>query len=157
MWKACSTCKKPIAFATKYFVCSVSTCQRERVGFVFCAEDCWDAHVPMMRHRESWAEERRAPSEQQAREAEAAAAPTPKPVAMSKPAAAPREVPEVGSGADDILVVASKLKAYIKEKSGMSTSDGVLIVLSHRLRRLSDSAMESAQRNGRKTVLDRDF
>jgi hypothetical protein len=29
---------------------------------VFCDVSCWDAHVPMMNHRESWAEERTAPT-----------------------------------------------------------------------------------------------
>lgn len=161
MWKACSTCKKPVAFGAKYFVCSVSTCQRERVGFQFCAQDCWDAHVPMMRHREAWAEERRAPTEQLLRAQEAALAakpaPAPKPpaaVGAPRPAAEPREAV---SSPGDVLVVVSKLKAYIKDKSGMSTSDSVIPLLSNRLRRLADGGMASAQRNGRKTVLDRDF
>jgi hypothetical protein len=39
--------------------------------------NCWDAHVPMLRHRESWAEEARSPTPEEwarrLREAEAAA------------------------------------------------------------------------------------
>jgi len=61
------------------------------------------------------------------------------------------------SNNQEVLVVASKLKAYIREKSGMSTSDGVLKALSHHIRRWADEAIISAQRNERKTVLDRDF
>ncbi len=57
----------------------------------------------------------------------------------------------------DILVVASKLKSYIKEKSGMSTSANVMPRLSEEIRRLCDQAIENAQRDGRKTVMDRDF
>lgn len=61
-WRKCSSCKKPIPFKAIYWVCNVSTCNRKRTGLAFCTVSCWDAHVPMMNHRESWAEERRAPS-----------------------------------------------------------------------------------------------
>ena len=56
----------------------------------------------------------------------------------------------------DILVVVSKMKKYIKEKSGLNTSDAVAAVLSERLRGLCDAAIAAAQADGRKTVLDRD-
>jgi hypothetical protein len=61
-WKRCSTCKKEIAFVATYWVCNVSTCNRSRTALAFCSVPCWDAHVPMLRHRESWAEERHAPA-----------------------------------------------------------------------------------------------
>ncbi len=61
-WKKCNSCKKPIAYRAIYWVCNVSTCNRKRTGLSFCTVSCWDAHVPGMNHRESWAEERRAPS-----------------------------------------------------------------------------------------------
>ncbi len=64
-WKKCSSCKKPIGYKTLYWVCNVSTCNRKRTGLVFCSVSCWDAHTPMMNHRESWAEERRAPSREE--------------------------------------------------------------------------------------------
>jgi len=57
----------------------------------------------------------------------------------------------------DVLVVVSKLKAYIKSKSGMNTSDGVISVISDQIRQLCDQAAANAQRDGRKTVMDRDF
>jgi histone H3/H4 len=57
----------------------------------------------------------------------------------------------------EVLVVASKLKNYIKDKSGMNTSAAVMPVLSLRLRQLCDQAIENAKRDGRKTVMDRDF
>jgi histone H3/H4 len=60
-------------------------------------------------------------------------------------------------GKSDTLVVASKLKAYIREKSGMNTSAAVVDVLSTKLRRLCDQAIERAKSDGRKTVMDRDF
>jgi len=64
-WKRCSSCKKPIMFGGKYWVCNVSTCNRKRTGLAFCTVSCWDAHVPQMNHRESWAEERTAPSQKE--------------------------------------------------------------------------------------------
>lgn len=57
----------------------------------------------------------------------------------------------------ETLVVASKLKNYIREKSGMNTSAAVIDVLSNKLRRLCDEAVERAKNDGRKTVMDRDF
>lgn len=77
-WKRCSTCKREIAFLAQYWACNVSTCNRARTALAFCSVNCWDAHVPMLRHREAWAEERRAPNRAEAlrqqREAEAKAA-----------------------------------------------------------------------------------
>ena len=57
----------------------------------------------------------------------------------------------------DVLVVVSKMKAYVKARSGMNTSDGVTDVLSEKIRKLCDAAIEVAQADGRKTVMDRDF
>lgn len=61
-----------------------------------------------------------------------------------------------GAGGD-VLVVASKLKNYIRAKSGMNTSAAVMPVLSEKLRMMCDNAIENAKREGRKTVMDRDF
>lgn len=60
-------------------------------------------------------------------------------------------------GKTEALVVASKLKNYIRDKSGMNTSAAVIAVLSDKLRGLCDQAMERAKSDGRKTVMDRDF
>jgi len=57
----------------------------------------------------------------------------------------------------EVLVVASKIKGYIKNKGDMKTSANVLDVLSDKLRAMCDQAIESARSDGRKTVLDRDF
>jgi histone H3/H4 len=57
----------------------------------------------------------------------------------------------------EVLVVVSKLKNYIKEKSGMNTAGNVAAVLSEKVRDLCDQAIESAKGDGRKTVKDRDF
>jgi histone H3/H4 len=60
------------------------------------------------------------------------------------------------SGAE-VLVVASKLRNYIKAKSGMNTSAAVMEALSNKVRQLCDQAIENAKNDGRKTVMDRDF
>ena len=65
IWRRCNSCKKPIEFKRDYWICNVSTCNRKRTGLVFCTVSCWDAHVPGMNHRESWAEERKAPSKEE--------------------------------------------------------------------------------------------
>jgi hypothetical protein len=74
-WKRCSTCKKEIAFQAIYWACNVSTCNRPRTALAFCSVGCWDAHLPMVRHRDAWAEEQHAPTraqwERQVHEAEA--------------------------------------------------------------------------------------
>lgn len=58
---------------------------------------------------------------------------------------------------EEVLVVASKLKKYIKSQSGMNTSASVLSTLSARIREMCNEAISSAQSDGRKTVMDRDF
>ena len=57
----------------------------------------------------------------------------------------------------EILVVISKLKNYIRAKSGMNTSAGVAQALSDQVRHLCDQAVENARKDGRKTVMDRDL
>ncbi len=57
----------------------------------------------------------------------------------------------------EVLIVASKLKNYIRGASGMNTSSAVIDVLSDRIRDLCNQAIENAKREGRKTVMDRDF
>ena len=60
-------------------------------------------------------------------------------------------------GDDKVLVVVSKLKSYVREKSGMNTSGNVAPRLSEKVRELCDQAIEVAKADGRKTVMDRDF
>jgi histone H3/H4 len=58
---------------------------------------------------------------------------------------------------NEVLVVASKIKKYIKDRGDMKTSASVLEALSDKLRALCNEAIENARNDGRKTVLDRDF
>lgn len=58
----------------------------------------------------------------------------------------------------DVLVIASKLKNYIRSKSGgMNMSASVLEQLSDIVRQHCDKAIENARSDKRKTVMDRDF
>jgi hypothetical protein len=57
---------------------------------------------------------------------------------------------------DDVLVVVSKVKKYIRDRAGMNTSDAVAEALGAHVRKVCDDAIRNAARDGRKTVLDRD-
>lgn len=145
-WRKCGSCKKEIGFNSIYQVCNVSTCKK----MVFCSVDCWNLHNPVMNHKSSWAEEMRSPRKENY-------------IATNE--SAPRRIlvqnkptSTVSSDVDDeILIVASKLKAYIKDKYDMNTSGNVLEALSRDVRRLTDRAVEKARSEGRKTVMDRDY
>jgi histone H3/H4 len=57
----------------------------------------------------------------------------------------------------EVLIVISKLKAYIREKSSMNTAGNVAPVVSDVVRKMCDDAIARARADGRKTVMDRDF
>ena len=57
----------------------------------------------------------------------------------------------------ETLVVVSKLKDYIKAAGDMNTSSSCHSTISDIIRRACDHAIENARRDGRKTVMDRDF
>ncbi|MCB0327010.1 MAG: hypothetical protein KDD52_05270 [Bdellovibrionales bacterium] len=56
-----------------------------------------------------------------------------------------------------VLVVASKVKTYIKENGGMNTSGSVMDALTTEVEKLCQKAIDNAKSDGRKTVMDRDF
>ncbi len=57
----------------------------------------------------------------------------------------------------ELLIVVSKLKKYIRSTHGMSTAGNVASALSDSVRNLCDQAIERAEADGRKTLMDRDF
>lgn len=57
----------------------------------------------------------------------------------------------------EVLVVASKVKKYIKEKSDLNTSASVMDELTKIIKKECDKAIERARQEHRKTVMDRDF
>ena len=153
-WRRCSACKEPIALGATYWTCNVSTCNRKRTGLVFCTVSCWEVHLPTANHREAWAVEKTAPATPEDGAAGAKAAP-PKSGRrrLVRPESSAKPTPEVPR---EILIVASRLKDYIRARSGYNTSDRALAPLSDIVRRVCDEAMENARRDGRTTVLDRD-
>jgi hypothetical protein len=118
-------------------------------------------HLPGANHREAWAVERRAPTKP---DAEAGRKPAPaksaKP-AESRPArrilvSPPTPKKTTEDVPREVLIVASRLKDYVRAKSGYNTSDRVLDPLSDIIRRVVDQTIENARRDGRMTILDRD-
>ncbi|MEE2674660.1 MAG: hypothetical protein VX466_12745 [Myxococcota bacterium] len=160
-WRKCSACKNPIAYDATYFTCSVSTCNRKRTALQFCTVSCWEVHLPVARHRESWADEQTAPSRAEAARAARAAAATPEPrkprriLPESKPAAA-TDSAAPGQAPKEIRIVGTRLKDYVRAISGFNTSDRALEPLSEIVREAAGEAVRNARAEGRKTVLDRD-
>ena len=149
-WRRCSACKQPIAYGALHQVCSVSTCNRKRTGMVFCTVECWEVHLPIANHRQAWAVEATAPT----RAAAVTVPPSTAPRRRTASAAAPAKT---GDDPVEVLIVASHLKDYVKARSGFNTSERVLEPLSRIVRELCDQAIRNAQRDGRKTILDRDI
>lgn len=115
----------------------------------------------MMRHRESWAVENTAPSAEQAARAQADATVTTRATARRPPGRVAVSPPATASANEelprDILIVASKLKKYVRAKSGMRTSDTCLDALSTIVRDACNEAIRRAGADGRQTIMDRDF
>ncbi len=148
-WRKCGSCKKEIGFNSIYQSCSVSTCKKA----VFCSVNCWNLHNEVMSHKSAWAEENRSPRKEEVTASDERA---PKRILVQSKPAADSNASGVADE-QDILIVASKLKAYIKDKYDMNTSANVMEMLSHQVRRLTDRAVEKARAEGRKTVMDRDY
>jgi hypothetical protein len=153
VWRPCSSCKRPIYEGKSWYACSVSTCNRPRVGYVFCSVGCWDAHVPTMNHRDAWCVEQRAPVGSQVT-ADTVARVEGEPRRRIVPSA---PLPPVNRSPDDVLIVASRLKQYITDRADMNTAADVLDALSDIVRAHADRAIDRARADGRKTVKGRDF
>lgn len=145
-WRKCSVCKKEILFNSIYYVCSVTSCNKKRAPTQFCSVTCWDSHRAVMNHMSAGADEERSPSKESVVDE---SRPRRKLIVSQKSLHS--------QSTDEILVVVSKLKSYIKEKSDMNTSQDVMPVLSALLRDECDKAIDRARLSGRKTVMARDF
>ena len=153
-WRKCSVCKSEIGFDKIYYVCSVSSCNLKRSPNQFCSVTCWDSHNAVMNHMSAGADEERSPKSLDLEVPR-------RRIVVSKPSDSVAS-PAIQSSSNkdvplDILVVVSKLKAYINARSDMNTSADVMPILSDYLRRQCDAAIENARRDGRKTVMARDF
>jgi histone H3/H4 len=103
-----------------------------------------------MNHQSAWAEENRSPTKSSLPSEQTR--PERRIVSSSAPASQKSGLMET-----EILIVASKLKQYVKDKHDLNTSANVMDVLSREVRRLADRAAQNAIAEGRKTLMDRDF
>lgn len=150
-WRECSSCKKKINFNSKYYECSISTCTGNRTGYVFCTVSCWERHLPGAKHRDAAAVEKLSPRKE-AMVSEAAGGV--RRIVSASASGSPMTIKKVDQ---EILVVVSKVKAYIKSQADMNVSDDIMELLSNRIRFFCDEAIKKAQSDGRKTVLERDL
>lgn len=145
VWRKCSSCKSEILHGGVYQRCSVSTCHK----LSFCSVDCWDQHLPIMNHKSAWAEEENVPSKQSE-----GVKTMSKTIMLNSDNCSPAGLSKTEQ---EVLIVASKLKNYIKSKHGLNTSADVMEKLSQIVRNVTDEACNQAKSQGRKTLMDRDF
>ena len=159
-WKNCSSCKQPITLRSKYYVCSVSSCNVRNTNYVFCSIPCFDKHVPVERHKSAGAIEEVAPATLEAQNKHASA--------PNKQVAAPKgqrriigtqqskpSNKQISKGGD-ILVIASRFKEFISQQSEFNTSASVMNALSDHLRHVAMQAIDNAREDGRRTVMEQD-
>lgn len=157
-WKKCSTCKKELPFGAAYYICSVSTCQGQRTGLNFCSVECWDAHLGFARHRDAGALDAKAPTrEQYLATLEDEPAPEARKILVRTPAPASSLNSSDDDAHVDTLVVVSKVKQFIRDKSEMNTSQCAIDALTEKVVQECKRAIENARASGRKTVMGRDI
>ncbi len=147
-YRKCSSCKKEIGFGKIYQVCEVTSCKKH----AFCSVNCWNLHNEVMNHKNAGAIEERAPFTPHENPAEN----QPRRIIVSSSGEKSTATATTTMDAE-VLIVASKLKQYIKEKYDLNTSANVMEALSDIVRRKADEACKHAVASGRKTVMDRDF
>lgn len=161
-WRKCSACKKNLPYSTKYYECSVSSCSRKRTGYVFCSVLCWETHVPGAGHRDAGAIEKKSPSYDEwikENNGDYNQSSMPKRILVNPQNTSANTTATRGRSSmeNEVLVVVSKMKQYIKDCADMNTSADVNEILSEMIRKSCDQAIESAKADGRKTVMARDF
>ena len=108
--------------------------------------------MPGAKHRSAGAVEKCSPSAVQSAEAQ-----IPKRIIISNSANASLASQQKSSMSSEVLVVVSKMKQYIRERSEMNTSEDVNQIISEIIRAECDKAIVNARADGRKTVMARDF
>jgi hypothetical protein len=152
-WRKCIVCKKDIKFSSKYFKCSVTSCDKKRSPAQFCSVDCWDVHRSIMSHKSAGADEYHSPTREEWAHLES----NNSKVRIINSVKKSETLHPGNANTEDVLVVVSKLKHFVKESSGMNTSGDVMPALSDILRKVCSKAVENAQKDGRKTLMARDF
>ena len=146
-WRKCSTCKSSIEHGQKYYLCSVSTCNSKRTGYVFCQVSCFDQHIPGARHKDAGAIEEKAPVASQNQSPKRRIIPSQKSTPSNK---------QVSKGGE-ILVIASRFKDFVNQQSDFNTSARVMEILSDHLRHVAMQAVDNARSDGRKTLMEQDL
>jgi|GEM_PF-110943 len=164
IWRNCSSCRLPIGFKAPHFRCSISTCNKKRMFLAFCTLPCWEAHREEANHRDGWATRAVSPTreewqalvgddrERQHEKQKRLAATEPKVLAAKMEAQA-----GIRKGPREMLIVASRFKAYVEAKAHMQVAEGVFPILSDHVRELVNRAAVLSTSDGRKTLLDRDI
>jgi len=124
-WKSCSRCKKPIPYQSRYYICSVSSCNVRNTNYVFCSMPCFDQHLPIERHKSAGAIDQKSPptpgdNSSQTRRIIPTAAKT----QLSKPSN--KQLAQGG----EALIIASRFKDFINQQSEFNTSAAVIDRLS---------------------------
>ena len=58
---------------------------------------------------------------------------------------------------DEVLVVVSRIKNYVRATAGLNTSEDVMAKLSDAVRKVVQQGIERAKADGRKTLMERDI
>lgn len=169
-WKKCSSCKKHLGFDQPHYVCSVSTCNGQRTGYVFCSIACFEVHLPGARHKDAAAIEARSPKKITNATEATHRPPEKRRIIAGSPSSVAERMGSTDSvsksqshgqtssmESQEVLVIASRLKDFIQKKAEMNTSADVMQVLSQHLRVICERAIDQAKASGRKTVMGRDF
>jgi hypothetical protein len=144
-WRKCGRCKQEISWGGTYQQCSVSSCRK----FAYCSVDCWSVHNSVMGHMSAYAQEEKVPNKN------GDIGIRRKIIISAKQSSA---LSSVASNVElDVLIVASKLKKYVKDRHNLSTSANVIDRLSELVRDLVDGAVVEVRQEERKTLMDRDF
>ena len=146
-WRKCSACKKTIFLGGNYYICSISSCNKKSRPTQYCSPSCWDAHNAVMRHKDAGALKESAPQNPDHGN-------LPKIIRDQSQS----EFALINEKIDtDVLVVVSKVKKYIFDKSQMNTSTEIMDDLTSIIIKICNVAIANANREGRKTVLKRDM
>ena len=138
----------------------MSTCRHKRKGYTFCSPSCWSEHLAYANHRESWAEDFQSPTKAEAfgsaSSSDEPAAPKRRVIVSDKPTTS-AGTPSTKGIQTDTLVVVSKVKKLIKDRSGMSTSQCCVDQLTQKVIEEALKGIENAKAAERKTVMGRDI
>ena len=147
-FKKCGKCQKVIDFGHIYQQCSITSCKK----LAYCSVDCWEYHNEVMGHKNAYCTEEKAP-----KNFEPSSDLNGRKILLTPSGKSPTESSNDTDNENDILIVASKLKNFVKNKFDLNTSAEVMDTLSQMVRQICQDAAYRAKADGRKTLMSRDF